>query len=175
MGIPRRPKKVKLIAGLLFNDTKKYSAAKDGLVKMFGRVDFESELLDFTHTAYYTDEMGAGLKRKFLSFERLLDPKNICTVKIKTNRLEKRLSKNGKRTVNIDPGYLDLSKLVLFSTKDYSHRIYLDKGIFAECTLFYKDNDFNSWPWTYPDYKSGEYLNIFRSIRQICNGQKKTI
>ena len=84
----------------------------------------------------------------------------------------KRYAAKGKRSVNIDPGYLDLAKVVLFSTKDYSHRIYLDKGIYAEVTLFYKDNRFNPWPWTYPDYRTSEYLGIFKSIREIYKRQR---
>ena len=165
MGIIKRPCRVKLVTGLLFNDPEKYNTAKKALARIFGRIDFESDSLDFVHTAYYNAEMAPGLKRRFLSFERLCALKNICAVKVKTNALEKRYAKDGRRQINIDPGYLDLSKLVLFSTKDYSHRIYLGKGIFAEVTLFYQWNNFNPWPWTYPDYKSKEYLGIFRTIR----------
>ena len=167
MGTTRRTDKVKLIIGLFFINVENYKAVKNRLTKLFGETDFESELLDFKHTAYYEKEMGPGLKRVFLSFKRLVSLKNIYNVKIRTNHIEKQYSKAGKRTINIDPGYLDLAKLVLFSTKDYTHRIYLDNGIYAEVTLFYKDNGFNPWPWTYPDYKSIEYLNMFGSIRQI--------
>ena len=174
MGIPRRPEKVKLIIGLLFRDIEKYRAVKKRLIKLFGGIDFESETLDFTHTSYYADEMGEGLKRKFLSFGRLLDQKNICAVKVKANLLEKRYAQNDARTVNIDPGYLNLSKLVLFSTKDYSHRVYLDRGIFAEVALFYKDGAFKPWPWTYPDYKTKEYIDIFGSIRNIYKGRNRS-
>jgi Domain of unknown function (DUF4416) len=116
--------------------------------------------------------MGNNLKRKFLSFQKLFDLKDIYKVKLKTNMLERRLLKLGRRSVNIDPGYLDLAKLVLFSTKDYTHRIYLNKGIFAEATLFYKDKRFNAWPWTYPDYRSEAYIDIFNSIRELyCKRQ----
>jgi len=167
MGIPANPHKVKLIVGLLSNDVEAIKIAEAGLVRAFGRTDFESALLDFTHSDYYLEEMGGGLKRKFLSFKEPFNLKGICKVKLKTNLLEKKLMKSGRRKVNIDPGYLDLAKLVLFSTKDYTHRIYLDKGIFAETTLFYKDKKFNAWPWTYPDYKSEAYINIFNSIREL--------
>lgn len=134
---------------------------------MFGPADFESPVTDFTHTDYYKDEMGAGLKRQFLSFAKLLDMKGLCDVKLKTNNLEKKFARSGKRTVNIDPGYIDLAKLVLFSTKDYTHRIHLDKGIYAEVTLFYKDKSFTAWPWTYPDYKTDGYIGLFNDIRDI--------
>ncbi|MDD5136792.1 MAG: DUF4416 family protein [Candidatus Omnitrophica bacterium] len=172
MGIPRRPERVKLIVGLLFRDQEKYSAVKDALVRMFGKIDYESDALDFTQTSYYAGEMGGSLKRRFLSFERLHDLKTMHNVKVGTNRMEGRYLDGRNRTVNIDPGYLNLSKVVLFSTKDYTHRIYLNKGIFCEVTLFYKDGKFNPWPWTYPDYKTEEYLRIFNDIRELYRAQK---
>jgi hypothetical protein len=167
MGIVTRPHKVGLIIGLLSNDIAELAKARESLKRIFGRTDLESPITDFTYTDYYKKEMGEGLKRQFLSFEKLLDLKGICAVKLKTNGLEKRFAKNGKRAVNIDPGYLDLAKLVLFSTKDYSHRIYLDRGIFAEVTLVYKDKSFAPWPWTYPDYRTAEYIGLFNTIRDI--------
>lgn len=171
MGTPGDPHKVKLIVGLLSNDAEAVRKAEAMLAGAFGRIDLESAVLDFTHSDYYAKEMGRSLKRKFLSFQKLLDLKDIYKVKLKTNMLEKRLLKSGRRSVNIDPGYLDLAKLVLFSTKDYTHRVYLNKGIFAEATLFYKDKRFNAWPWTYPDYKSEAYADIFNSIRELyCKG-----
>jgi len=174
MGIPRRAGKVKLIAGILFSDAGAYAAAKKALAGAFGRIDFESGVFDFTHTSYYAGEMGQGLKRRFLSFERLIDPAKAYGAKIRTNLIERCRMKGGRRTVNIDPGYLDLAKLVLFSTKDYSHRIYAGKGVFAEATLFYKNKAFNPWPWTYPDYKTAEYLGVFNSIRDILKGGRRS-
>jgi len=172
MGQIKRPHKVKLVTGLLSNDIEALERVKKILQRIFGRIDFESALLDFSHTDYYKEELGDNLKRKFLSFERPRDPGAIYKVKIRTNLIEKRFLRGGKRTINIDPGYLDLSKLVLFSTKDYSHRIYLNKGIFAENTLFYKDKSYNPWPWTYPDYKTAEYIDMFNSIRQTHKNSK---
>lgn len=159
--------KVKLIAGLFSNDIEIIGRVADKLQKLFGPIDYESRISDFLHTDYYRKEMGPNLKRKFLSFKKPVDLKNICAVKLKTNALEKRFEKNGLRTVNIDPGYLNLAKLVLFSTKDYTHRIYLGSGIYAEVTLYYKDGSFQSWPWTYPDYKTAEYVGIFNEIRAL--------
>jgi len=167
MGTIKHPDKVKLIVGLLSSDPGILLEVTRRLVKSFGCIDLESALIDFDYTRYYAGEFGEGLKRKFLSFERLVDPERIYTVKVKTNRLEERFSRHGKRKVNIDPGYLNLSKIILFSTKDYSHRIYLGKGIFAEITLSYKENSYTSLPWTYPDYKTKEYLDIFASIRTL--------
>ena len=174
MGSIRHPEKVKLIVGLLFSDLQTYAKTKKYLEHKYGRADFESDILDFTHTSYYAVEMGTQLKRRFLSFEKPVSFTNICEVKIRTNKLEKHFMVSGKRTINIDPGYLNLSKVVLLSTKDYTHRIYVGKGIFAEVTLFFQDDEFNPWPWTYPDYKTEEYMVIFKSIRQIYKTQGKS-
>ncbi|MDD5174791.1 MAG: DUF4416 family protein, partial [Candidatus Omnitrophica bacterium] len=93
--------------------------------------------------------------------------------KILSNKIEKILSVNGKRTINIDPGYVDLAKLVLFSTKDYSHRMHVGRGIFAEVTLHFKDEKFTTWPWTYPDYKTDAYISIFNYIRELYKSELK--
>lgn len=171
MGLLRRPHRVKFFVGLLFGDAGMLSNIKRVLAKNFGPIDYESPILDFRHTEYYTGEMGPGLKRVFLAFEKLAGLKNICSSKLRTNSIESRFAKDGKRAVNIDPGYLDMSKVILFSTKDYTHRIYLDKGIFAEVTLFYKEKHYNPWPWTYADYKSADYAVIFETMRDIYKKQ----
>lgn len=173
MGLAHIPQKVKLITGLIASDAALFDEVKRKLEKALGnKIDFESEAIDFVHTAYYADEMGQTLKRKFLSFKKPVDLRKIYKAKLASNKIERRFSKNGKRSVNIDPGYVDLSKLVLFSTKDYTHRIYLDRGIYAEVTLFYKDKTFNPWPWTYPDYKTDTYIGIFNSIRERYREQR---
>lgn len=168
MGTARPPGKVKLIVGLISNDVSLFNKIKPILETRFkNKVDFESGLIEFIHTDYYNEEMGRGLKRKFLGFKKLVSLKNIEKAKLLTNSIEKKNSVNGRRRINIDPGYIDLSKLVLFSTKDYSHRIHVGNGMFAEVTLFYKDKNFTAWPWTYPDYKTDACLSIFNTIREI--------
>ena len=162
------PEKVKLIIGLISNDTDLFDKIKSTLEKRFkNKVDFESPVMDFVHTDYYNEEMGQGLKRKFISFKRMVPLDNIERFKLLANKIEKKNSVNNKRSINIDPGYLDLSKVILFSTKDYSHRIHIGKSIFAEVTLYYKDKKFQAWPWTYPDYKTDAYISVFNSIRDI--------
>jgi hypothetical protein len=156
----------KLIAGFIFKEESALSRAKIILQRKFGKIDFISPVLAFCYTDYYEKEFGKDLKRQFVSFRRLIDPSQLYRIKLNTNKIERELSRRARRLVNIDPGYLDLAKLVLASTKDYNHRIYLKKGIYAEVTLFYRDKAFRSWEWTYPDYKSPEYLAIFQKIRE---------
>jgi hypothetical protein len=168
MGSVRPAGKVKLIVGLISKDAGLFDRVKLILEKKFhNKTDFESAILDFIHTDYYNKEMGTGLKRKFLSFKKTVPLKNIEKVKLISNEIEKAFSSDGKRAINIDPGYLDLSKLVLFSTKDYTHRIHVGKNIFAEVTLYFKGKTFNVWPWTYPDYKTDEYIFIFNTVREL--------
>jgi hypothetical protein len=164
---------VKLIIGFIFKEGRAYNNAGAILEKHFGKIDFESETLPFNHTKYYEEEFGNDLKRKFVSFAKLTSPAKLPNIKIIANKLEWKLSQSKKRTVNIDPGYLDLAKLILASTKDYKHRIYLTKGIYSEITLFFENKSFRPWEWTYPDYKTGEYIAIFNRIRNIYRQQIK--
>lgn len=175
MGKPTKPLPVKLISGLIFKEPDTAKQAQRLLEKHFGIIDFESKTLDFTYTGYYEKEFGSPLKRKFIGFKKLVLPQGLARIKITANRIESKLSKNGRRLVNIDPGYLDCAKFVLASTKDYKHRIYLGKGIYAEITLFYQDKTFRAWEWTYPDYKTPEYAAVFNQIRQRYYEQIKLL
>ncbi len=168
-------KPVKLIIGFIFEQKSAFDKSRAILIRRFGRIDFESRIMPFTLTDYYTNEFGTGLKRVFLSFSRLIHPQRISGIKVLAQRIERRISCAGKRLVNIDPGYLDLAKLILASSKDYAHRIYLDKGIYAEITLVFRGRSFQPWDWTYPDYHSSAYLQIFNEIRQIYAAQVKNI
>lgn len=174
MGKIRDPLRVKLITGLISNDTELLSGIKPRLERSFrNTVDLESPVMDFNMTDYYKEEMGPQLKRKFYSFKRLASLEGLYKAKIRSNMLEVKLAAGPRRIVNIDPGYIDLAKLVLFSTKDYSHRIYAGKGIYAEVTLHYKGGSFCGWPWTYPDYRSSAYLDFLHKVREIYKEQIK--
>ncbi|MBL7069729.1 MAG: DUF4416 family protein [Candidatus Omnitrophica bacterium] len=165
---------VKIIAGLIFKDRETLKKTLRVLSRKLGPIDMESEIFPFNLTRYYNDEMGEDLKRKFISFRKLRDSKDIYKLKLFTNKVEKRLSISGRRRINIDPGYLTLAKLVLFTTKDYSHRIYIEDGIYAEVTLSFKNGSYKPWEWTYPDYKTTDYITFFNRVRSLyINGLKK--
>jgi hypothetical protein len=165
MGIAREPQPVKLIASLLTGQIFLLADAKAAMVQAFGRIDFESELLPFDHTDYYTSEFGSGLQRQIVTFQRLVDPGALPTIKRQTNDLEWALARGEQRRVNIDPGYVSLGKLVLASTKNHGHRMYLGLGVYGEVTLTYQQGRFRPWPWTYPDYASDPYCALFSQIR----------
>ena len=143
------------------------------LTDSFGPIDYESPLLDFNYTDYYTPEMGQNIKRFFLSFRDLVDPEKLAEIKIETNRLEDSLALGGLRRINLDPGLLCLSRFVLATTKENAHRIPLQRGIFGEITLIYRNKEFQPLPWTYPDYASQEYRRILNEIRQILCRQRR--
>lgn len=168
---PIPPKPAKLITGFIFKDQAGLKKAEDMLIRKFGKSDFISGIMPFDLTDYYGEEFGPGLSRVFMSFRKLIDPAGLPRIKRISNTIEARLSLKGRRSVNIDPGYLDLAKVVLASTKDYSHRIYLREGIFAEITLSFKGKSFAPCEWTYPDYRKEEYIAIFNKIRDIYSKQ----
>lgn len=165
---------MKLVLGMISTEESLFTQAEDRVTQRWGEIDFRSQTLLFQSTHYYEEEMGSNLKRKFLSFESLINPGQIIQAKLFTIKLEEEFLylNSPRRRLNLDPGYISLSKLVLATTKDYQHRIYLGKGIYAEVTLKYRrDKGFQPWGATYPDYRRTEYLNIFNYVRQIYHQQ----
>lgn len=165
-----RPLKVlpaKFIVGLIAGDPALFKKTALILAKKFGPIEETSPLYDFNLTNYYEKEMGAGLKRQFVIFKKLLPAEKLSDIKIYTNKLEFILShKRDKRDINIDPGYISLSKLVLATTKSFVHRIYAGRGIFEEVTLYFKGHTFCPGPWTYPDFKSETHIAFFNKVRE---------
>ncbi len=167
MGAPLRPLPTKLVIGLITTDTKRLEHARRLLERRFGRVDMASPVFAFNQTHYYEDELGRDLWRIFLCFEKLIAADTLAAIKQWTNGLEIRLSDRfKKRTVNIDPGYISLAKLVLATTKNHSHRIYNRRGIFEEVTLVFRGHSFAPLDWTYPDYRQESHIAFFNKVRE---------
>jgi len=171
MGQIKEPKPVKLISSMFTVDLELLEVARDRLSKVFGPTDYESDLLPFDHTSYYAAEFGEGLMRQIVAFAELIDPERLAEIKRLTNDLETSWAREGKRRINLDPGYVSLAKLVLATTKNHGHRIYLGQGIYAEVTLCYRNKTFRPWEWTYPDYASPPYIAIFDQIRELYLAQ----
>ncbi|MGB2598843.1 MAG: DUF4416 family protein [Candidatus Omnitrophota bacterium] len=167
MGAEIDQKPVKLVASIIFKDENSREAALSKLKNLYGELEPLEKLIPFDYTDYYYEEMGRPLMRKLVCFKKLAGMENISRIKLKTNRIEKHACAGKKRTVNIDPGYVTEAKLVLLTTNDYTHRVYLGRRIFAESTLFFKDGKFEPWPWTYPDYASEELTSYFEKVREI--------
>jgi hypothetical protein len=115
--------------------------------------------------------MGTDLQKQFWVYDELIDPGRIAAIKRQTNLWEEQYATQGghpeRRPLNLDPGYLTLAKLVLASTKDHAHRIYLADGIYAEVTLSYRDKAWRSFDWTFPDYRRGDYQAFFTRCREL--------
>ena len=156
MSSPTPPKPAKLLIGLLSAEPSLFTEVEAQLQHSYGPIDLSSQIFPWEMTNYYRAEMGEHLRRKFISFERLLPPDELTRLKVETNALETAYAcpptPDGSRRINIDPGYMDAAKLVLASTKDQAHRIYLSHGIYAEVTLRYHHGAFRPFEYTYPDY-----------------------
>ena len=170
MGEIVKPERVKLLCGLILSEGISYEEVKATLTAPFGRIDLEMEPFPFDFTRYYCAEMGESLRRAIVSFANLIDPGDLTELKILTNRMETQFGElvagQLRRGVNIDPGYLEASKLVLASTKNFSHRVYLREGIFAEVTLVFKSGEFEDLEWTYPDYRSAKVRDFLLEVRE---------
>lgn len=168
MGAIRDPRPAKLFAALLVQGTEKFPVVEEPLQERFGRIDLRSADMPFRYTDYYTREMGEGLTKRLVSFEGLFDPQQLAATKVWTNELEARFAKDGRRPVNVDPGFLNESKIVLASTKDNAQRIPIGQGIFAEITMIFdaKLGDYAALRWTYPDYASGDFRAFFLELRE---------
>ena len=167
MGQPKLANKVKLFVAITFNNQTNYQKVKHILKQQFNQIDLESEIYDFNFTDYYEKEMGTNLKKQFISFQQLIKPENLIEIKLWTNEVEKQFIINDKRQVNIDPGYLTSAKVVLATTKNYSHRIYLGKGIYGDVHLRFVNRRFQTCEWTYADYKQTLAIEFFSCVKKI--------
>ncbi len=142
----------------------------------WGPVGLVSARFEFSETDYYRDSMGLGLKKQFFAFEQLVGAERLADLKLQTNQWEAEYAASARhaepRPVNLDPGYITLAKLVLASTKDHSHRIYLGRGIFAEITLHFRDGGWQASPWTYPDYRRADFQEFFVRCREYLKAQE---
>ncbi len=188
MGKIRPPDRVMLFAGLLYcageeqkqeqnqnqkQNQKQLSAAINALTGAFGPLLLETGPSPW-HSVYYANELGCtGVKRKFLFFERLICPGLLADIKLGTNGMESALSEGGQRKINIDPGYITPARIVLASTKDYAHRVYLQKGIYAEVTMLWsrKERTFMPHLFTYTDFRDDTNIKVFSEMREWLQAQ----
>ncbi len=166
MSEPQPAEAVKLVASLFSGDGGVLAEAIAALSGQYGRADFISNPVPFDYTDYYAREFGASLIRRFVAFEDLIRPEALADVKLWTNGLEKGLAREGRRRVNIDPGYMAKAHLILATGKGFTHRPYLRDGIYADLTLVFRDRTFHPLPWTYPDYASPEMIGMLIRIRE---------
>jgi hypothetical protein len=173
MGLIRKPLPVKLFCGILSSEPAIINESTDLINAVYGPIDFETEVLPWDTTDYYRDEMGTDILRKFLFFKKLIAPDCLAAVKVFTNDIEERLADRTpsglRRRVNLDPGYVTEAKVVLATTKDFSHRVYIGENIYAEATLRYsnKEKSFVSCDHTYFDFRTEQYKTMFNTARTM--------
>ncbi len=170
-----KPSPVQLLLAVFSRHGNVLAWAERRAVAELGPVMLKSDPFDHTETDYYQATMGEGLKKQFLAFEKLIDPGELPAIKRATNDWERQcaqeLSHSEPRPLNLDPGYLTLAKLVLASTKDHAHRIYLAEGIYGEVTLNYRGGQWQKSDWTYPDYQRKDYHEFFSRCRKALRNQ----
>jgi hypothetical protein len=159
----------KLICGMISGREDAFRMGEERLVERFGPIDLRSPVFPFAATDYYEKEMGPALKRGFLSFERLVPPESLSAIKLQTNALEgevRAAAAADYRVVNLDPGILTSSALIMATTKNFAHRVPLSGGIYAHLELLFVKTGVKTLDWTYPDFRSGHYWRFFLDVRK---------
>lgn len=162
---------VKFIAAITYSPQAPLGEIFNRLKALFSEIDLYSDAYPFTFSDYYSNEMGSELSKQIIAFRQLLPAEFLPDYKIATNAIESEYAVNENRTVNIDPGYICAAKLVLATTKDYSHRVYLGRGIFADVHLRYRKKRFQVNEWTYPDYRQDQIRQFLEKVREIYLNQ----
>ena len=162
----------KLIIGAIYADQKWLIKAKSLMQRQGWEIQYQSQEFPFDQTDYYSTEMGEGLKRCFLSIKGLQSLELSADWKLKTAEIEQQLSNKGKRGINLDPGYLDLSRVVLLSGKEGSHKIYLRNGVWADLVLLKYKGGYRNFLWTFPDVRTGRYDDFFLQLRAEFKKEK---
>ena len=165
--------KVKFFCALILSERELFDKVLKDLERRFGEVDEVSSFYPFNFTDYYEQEMGKNLERVFVSFRKLHLPDFLKKMKLESLEVERIFSVNGKRKVNVDPGFLDYFKVVLASVKFGGWKIYLGDGVWADMVLWYEKGKFVPFSWTFPDFASGVYSNFLLKIRSIYKVQVK--
>jgi len=177
MGRSQTPQSVMLLLAAFSRHDGALDWTRDWAVERWGPIALESPRFSFTETDYYEPSMGSGLRKTFFVFEKLIDPGDLTLAKRDTNQAEVEYAASRRHTesrpLNLDPGYLSESKLVLASTKDHAHRLYIGQGMFAEITLRFHRGKWQPWEWTYPDYRRADFHEFFDAARDQFRRLKK--
>jgi hypothetical protein len=152
---------------IAFSFRKKIALAdlKKKAIKPFGEIFKLSDCFSFEYSNYYEPEMGSELLKVFAVYKDFYPIEKAVQTKLNAIAIENETAENGRRTINIDPGYLTLAKLVLTTTKNFDHRIHIGAGIFADVQIRYRNGEFVANSWTYPDYRERSTFEFLKSAR----------
>lgn len=165
MSTLKDPKAVYIFTSLIYKPGADLNSLTGLLKDRLGDTDYESPELPFEGTSYYSQEMGEALRRRIITFEKLVPREKLKDIKVFTTGLEEEFSEDGMRTVNIDPGYVAHEHVILATGKEFAHRPYLGQGVYADLTLIYKGERYVNLEWTYPDYSTPEMRELFKNLR----------
>ncbi|MBA4394257.1 MAG: DUF4416 domain-containing protein [Desulfobacca sp.] len=163
---PKEPLPAKLVISLIYRERSAAQAGWKVIEKTWGPLDFLSEVRPFDYTSYYDKEMGRPLYRRWATFRDLVFQDRLADIKWQALDIEKQWVSDQRRQLNLDPGLITAERLVLATGKNFSHRIYLGKGIFGDLTLLFFKGSYQPLPWTYPDYRDEQSLWMFNKIRE---------
>ena len=171
------PVKANLTVSVMFRDENLLAEVRSILGKKYGKIDAVSDAYNFSSISpYYDPEMGSDIKKIIFSFKKTVPRDILANVKLFCVKIEQKYSRNGHRLVNLDPGLLTLENFILATGKNYSHRIYLKKGVFAEVTLMFgKKNVIKELPWTYRDYLYEPARSFLLYVREIYRGKRAAV
>ncbi len=187
---PRRPIRLPppafVFFGVLGRSAELVDLAGERIVSRFGALhpDGRSDLFEFPDTVAYEASMGHGLVRRFFVIHERLEQDRLAPVKLASIDIENEIRDHVRdhdpeseharfeRPVNVDPGLINDCRIVLATTKNFSHRLYRGDGIWEEITLVWKDGEYRSLPWTYPDFTRPEYHRFFERFRDEFLGRR---
>jgi hypothetical protein len=168
----------KLIIGIMYASKEYLDQTKVQLIEQYGLIDRESQSFIFDQSPYYAEQFESRVKRLLVSFEHLVDPASLSDIKLETNRREREMKEEGEggvRVINLDPGILSASSLIMATAKDFAHRVPLQNGIYAHLELIFGKNDIRTLPWTYPDFKDSRYHSFLLETRCIYLAQLRSL
>jgi len=158
----------RLVVSIIYSSIDALADALKLLERQFGRVQYETIETTYSATTY-AEEMGDSLQRRFFSFEKPVERDRLPQIKTACQKIEKQFGDHVDdftfRTVNLDPGILTPDNLVMASTREYNHRIYLSDGVFADLVLVFAKGRFVRMPWTISDFYHGEAIEFFLRVR----------
>jgi len=162
----------KWIFAAIYSDSCWLEQAKEQLEKQNCKIQHQSPEFTFDQTDYYASEMGTRLKRRFLSVSGIYSLESSADWKLRMVKIENRFRRNGKRRINLDPGFLDLHRVVLLSGKEGAQKIYLRDGVWADLVLLKNKEGYQDLAWTFPDLLDGRYNDFFLQVRAEFKAEK---
>lgn len=169
----RTPPAAGLLISVIYRDEEVLEKALGEISRRIGRIGYASGPFPFDRTEYYAGEMGGPLYRRFFLAADPAAREELVRAKVAAESIEDSFRDGGNRTVNIDPGLLTDENFVLATGKNYSHRIYLGDGVFADLSLVFEKGEYRALPWTYPDFASTEIRSFLTMLRTIVREERK--